>query len=300
MLNKRFLKMALTAITSFALIQVSPVLAQNNQTFATTPDGVKIAIQEYGNPKGSEIVFVHGLLGSHLNWRHQVKSPLLRKYRIITYDMRGHGLSSKPVEARYYREGKRWGDELNTVLVAKHLKRPIVVPWSLGGLVLTNYINSYGTKRLGGVFYVDAVFELAPGLVGDFRKTREALTSSDLASHLEGTRQFVRSCFYRAPDTKTLDLLVANAAVASLDMTQAVHKGITSPARIALPKVAIPAVILYGERDELTTIKMVQLGHRLLPKAQVIGYPNTGHAPFYEQASRFNRDLDSFAKRALK
>lgn len=300
MLNKHIRAVAVALLVLAASFTAPSAFARETQSFATTPDGVKIAIQESGNPKGPELVFVHGLLGSHLTWDKQVKSPLLRKYRIITYDLRGHGLSGKPAAASFYQEGKRWGDELRTVIRAKKLKRPVVVTWSLGGLALTNYLHTYGSAGIGGLVYVDAVFELAPDLVGGFPETREKLTSSDLADHLEGTRQFVRACFYKAPDAPTLNRLVAAAAMASLDMTQAVHRGISSPARTALPKTKLPALIMYGKHDVLTNSKMVALGRRLLPKAKVIGYENSGHAPFFEQAELFNRDLGKFVGQASK
>ncbi|RYG63707.1 alpha/beta fold hydrolase, partial [bacterium] len=173
MLNK------LIRLTGLALalgtMQFSAGAAAAKQSFATAPDGVRIAIQEYGNPQGPELVFVHGLLGSHLTWERQFTSPLLKKYRIVTYDLRGHGFSGKPVTPRFYQEGKRWGDELRTVISAKKLKKPVVVTWSLGALALTNYLHSYGPKRIGGIVYVDAVFELAPDLVGGFPETRTAL-----------------------------------------------------------------------------------------------------------------------------
>ena len=73
--------------------------------------------QLYGiaNPQGQPMVFIHGLLGSRLNWEAQVASPALQKYRMITYDLRGHGLSGKPVEALAYSDGKRWADDLAAV-----------------------------------------------------------------------------------------------------------------------------------------------------------------------------------------
>jgi non-heme chloroperoxidase len=300
MLNKHIRAVAAALLMFAASFQAPSAFAKEVQSFATTPDGVKIAIQESGNSEGPELVFVHGLLGSHLTWEKQVTSPLLRKYRIITYDLRGHGLSGRPASAAFYQEGKRWGDELRTVIQAKKLKRPVVVTWSLGGLALTNYLNTYGSSGIGGLVYVDAVFELAPDLVGGLAETRVKLTSSDLAAHLEGTRQFVRACFYKAPDAPTLNRLVAAAAMASLDMTQAVHRGISSPARTTLPKTKVPALIMYGQHDVLTNSKMVNLGRRLLPKAKVISYTESGHAPFYEQAQKFNSDLDKFARKALK
>ncbi len=187
------------AITVLALLFAAHTGAAPNQTYVSAPDGVKVAVQEYGNPKGLEIVLVHGLDGSHLNWMKQTSSPLLSEYRLITHDLRGHGFSDKPTDASYYADGKRWGDELHAVIEAKHLKRPVLVGWSLGGPVLTNYLGLYGDSQIAGIVYVDGVIELKPELLKPHPATITALMSPDEAAYLEGTRQFVRQCFFRQP-----------------------------------------------------------------------------------------------------
>src|SRR5687768_7980948 len=98
-------------ITAAALLASSAVLAQTKSYTVTAPDGVKLAVQESGNPDGAPVVFIHGLLGSHLSWNAQLQSPELQRYRMIAYDLRGHGLSGKPTDANAYREGSRWADD---------------------------------------------------------------------------------------------------------------------------------------------------------------------------------------------
>jgi non-heme chloroperoxidase len=43
-------------------------------------------------------------------------SSLASQFRIITYDLRGHGDSTKPADPAMYREGQRWGDDLHAVI----------------------------------------------------------------------------------------------------------------------------------------------------------------------------------------
>lgn len=152
-------------VGALLLLSVAAPAQSAKQTFVTAPNGVRVAVQEYGNPKGAEVVFIHGLLGSHLSWSKQVRDPALRRYRLITYDLRGHGLSGKPAGAAFYSHGKRWGDELQSVIAAKKLKRPILVGWSLGGAVMTNYLQTYGDSKLAGLVFVNAVIELKPELL---------------------------------------------------------------------------------------------------------------------------------------
>ena len=271
------------------------------QIYATAPDGVKIAVQEYGNPNGAEIVLIHGLLGSHLDWVKQFeKTSILSKYRLITYDLRGHGLSGKPESAASYKDGKFWGDDLQTVIVAAKLKRPTLVGWSLGGVVITNYLETYGDSNISGAVYVDGVIELKPEFLKPHPETTKAVSSDDLGIYLEGVRQFLRQCFFAQPDAATFTLLYASAAAASPVMTKAVNTGISIPAETALPKVSVPILLIYGENDDLVDRRMIERGQKLMSRAEVSFYAKTGHAPFLEKSERFNEELDKFVASVSK
>nr|WP_329610251.1 alpha/beta fold hydrolase [Achromobacter xylosoxidans] len=84
-----------------------------------------LAIQESGDPAGPAIVFVHGLLGSRLSWEAQLSSPLLQRYRLIAYDLRGHGQSGKPTAPQAYTDGRRWADDLAAVIAASGARQAV-------------------------------------------------------------------------------------------------------------------------------------------------------------------------------
>src|SRR5215831_17084853 len=88
-----------------------------------TPDGLTISAQEWGNPNGPEILFIHGFSQSHMSWIRQVNSDLAKEFRIITYDLRGHGNSDKPFDPAMYRNNKAWADEVQAVIDTAGLKR---------------------------------------------------------------------------------------------------------------------------------------------------------------------------------
>jgi pimeloyl-ACP methyl ester carboxylesterase len=277
----------LTAASSMAQAAVK------NYT-VTAPDGVVLAVQESGNPDGPAIVFIHGLLGSHLNWEPQLNSPQLQRYRMITYDMRGHGLSGKPKEADAYREGRRWADDLAAVIESSHARRPVLVGWSLGGAVISNYLAAFGDSRIAGAVYVDGVIEMKPGQIVAHPEIYRDMISADLATHLDAERAFLGLCFQTAPDTATFERLLANAAVASWDM-QAAVMSMTVLAAEGLPRAQVPVLLLYGERDALIHAKpAIARAAELNPRIQSKLYANSGHAPFIEEAERFNSDLARF------
>ena len=151
----------LTAL--FLVLSCTYVQAQDHKSISVlTPDNITLAAQEWGNPKGPEVVFIHGLGQSHLSWQKQYESSLAKDFRILTYDLRGHGDSGKPSEPDVYSEGKRWGNDLKAVISAAGFKKPTLVAWSLGGVVVLNYLHTYGGNDLAGVVFVDALVGFKP------------------------------------------------------------------------------------------------------------------------------------------
>ena len=58
--------------------------------------GLPIAVTTNGPADAPRMVFVHGFLGSTLNWKKQLESELADEFHLTALDMRGHGASAKP------------------------------------------------------------------------------------------------------------------------------------------------------------------------------------------------------------
>lgn len=260
----------------------------------TSSDGVKLAVEESGNPDGTPVILIHGLLGSRLDWDAQVTSPELRQYRLITYDLRGHGQSDKPSGAAPYHDGSRWADDLAAVIAGSHARKPVVVGWSLGGVVMSNYLARYGDRDISGAVFVDGVVELAQDQIVQHPDVYRDMNSPDLKTHLDGERAFVGLCFHRQPDAVTFERLLANAAMASWDMQKEIPT-MTVFAAEGLGKARVPLLFLYGGRDALVdTRATLARATELNPHIVTHVYADSGHAPFVEEPERFNRDLAEF------
>ncbi len=59
--------------------------------------------------------------------------------RIVTFDIRGHGLSEKPSGPEHYADGRLWADDVAAVIEQTGLERPVLVAWSYGGYIVTDY-----------------------------------------------------------------------------------------------------------------------------------------------------------------
>ena len=71
-------RLAGTSIAAFILTASAvPSVGQDKkfkQVWVKTPDGLTMSAQDWGNPTGPEIVFIHGFSQSHLSWIKQVTS----------------------------------------------------------------------------------------------------------------------------------------------------------------------------------------------------------------------------------
>jgi non-heme chloroperoxidase len=81
--------------------------------------GLKLHVQETGNPDGKPILFIHGFSQCRLAWNKQMHSDLATDFRLIAMDIRGHGLSEKPRDA--YGDSRMWADDVHAVMAALRL-----------------------------------------------------------------------------------------------------------------------------------------------------------------------------------
>ena len=90
-------------------------------------NGVKIHYQQIG--EGPDVVMIHGLTGNLAVWHLQIIPQLMDRFRITTYDLRGHGYS-EVTPAGY--TGDDMAEDLRNLLDALDIERPALVGHSYG------------------------------------------------------------------------------------------------------------------------------------------------------------------------
>jgi non-heme chloroperoxidase len=264
-----------------------------------TPDGLTISAQEWGNPAGPEILFIHGFSQSYLSWMRQVDSDLAREFHIVTYDLRGHGNSDKPLDPARYRDSKAWGDEVQAVIDAAGLKRPVLVGWSYAGRVISDYLSTHGAGQLAGINFVDAPIKVDPALIGDNLKNLPLMGSEDLATNIAATRTFVHGCFSRQPSADDFETMLAfNMMVPP--KVRAGLGGRPLDASEMMSKLKLPVLVTHGAEDRNAKVGVAHYTASIIPGAKLSIYEGVGHSPFYEDAPRFNAELAAFVRAAAK
>jgi pimeloyl-ACP methyl ester carboxylesterase len=267
------------------------------QLWAVAPDGVDISVREWGNAQGRAILFIHGLAQSHLSFLPQFASELADRYRLVAYDLRGHGESAKPRDPAFYREGRRWADEVAAVIDKAELDKPILVGWSLGGRVVRQYLMHHGDARIGGLNFVATRPFEHPDVIAPASRANIEGRPESLAQRIDAHIAFLRACFHRQPAAEDFACALAYNVVVPQEIREAISGWSTGleETRAALAKVRVPTLVSHGRDDALILPAAAEMTAAAIAGSRISWYDDCGHSPFFEHAQRFNRELDEFA-----
>jgi len=260
------------------------------------PDGVRLATYEWGNSAGPELVLVHGFAQCHLCFAPQVDSALARDFRIVAYDLRGHGASDKPAEAAAYQGPEVWARDLAAVLAAKQLERPVLVGWSMGGRIIRRYLMNYGDGAIAGVNFVASLVIEDPRCRGP-ASPKPPGPGESLGAQIEAAIAFLDSCYGIKPSEKEFRIALAYNMLVPDPVRQAIRGWSTDPVETvaALERVRVPTLVTHGRKDAIVLPAAAEMTAATIPGARLSWFDECGHSPFCEDAPRFNEELAAFA-----
>jgi non-heme chloroperoxidase len=276
---------------------MSAVPMERNTHEVSGGGGVRLHVSEWGNRKGSAVLFVHGWTQSHLCWARQVESPLADNFRLVALDLRGHGSSEKPAEPGGYADSKAWADDIAAVIEQLDLERPVVVAWSYGGYIVCDYVRAYGAERIGAVNLVGGAVmlkptfdHLGPGLLANAMDA----CSPDLATSIPAVLRFLRACTTEPLPADDWSTVVAwNMAVPAEVRGALIAREIDGDD--VLSRLSVPVLVTHGRADTIVLPSMAEHVLDVCPTARASWYDGVGHMPFWEASERFNRELAELA-----
>lgn len=261
--------------------------------------GVRLNVREAGNPEGPPIVFIHGFTGSHLTWERQFNAQLARDFRLVTYDLRGHGESDKPLEPEHYTDSARWAEDLAAVIEAKRLDRPVLVGWSYGGYVISDYLRLHGDEGLGGLVFVAPVTksgteEAMAFLTDEVLAVFGDLLGKDLRKSIDATRALIRM-FADPLEGGAWETSYGSAMMVPPEVRSAMFNRVLDNDDV-LAKIQVPTLLIHGSADRILRPSASEHVAATVEGAKLLIYEDVGHAPFLEDAERFNRHLTGFVR----
>ncbi len=271
----------------------------------TYTNGIVTFYEDAGD--GPVVVLIHGYAGDLGTWDYQVQPLVAAGFRVVRYDLRGHGRSM--IAPNGYTWEERAAD-LNDLLARLNVERPAteslsveaahVVGISMGGGIALQFALQYPAQTLSLTF-VDAVL---PGLMLGGETTRR-FGELVQAVHSEGARAafdrvWLGHPFFdgvrRFPD-RFKQLREAVIAYEAPEM----REGATPPDYHAdltprLAEIEAPALVVVGENDDLAFHQIAGMLVDGLPRARQVVLPDCWHMAPIEKPEEFNETLIGFLK----
>jgi pimeloyl-ACP methyl ester carboxylesterase len=223
--------------------------------FVKADDGLKIYYEQRGS--GSAVLLSHGFRASSPIWQNQM-AALSDRYRVIVWDMRGHGRSDSPDDTAAYSLQSAVAD-MAAVLRECGAQRAAIGGLSLGGLVSLAFHVAYPDKTAALL-----LFDTGPGQ----RRVAARDGKAGVAGEPPGFAHTRRKILERSDDE----------IVGSLD------------------SIRVPTLILCGEFDQRFLAASDLLATQI-PGAQKVILKGAGHVSNLDQPDMFNRAVRSFLDR---
>jgi 3-oxoadipate enol-lactonase len=258
-----------------------------------TINGYELAHSLHGNPKRPVVVLSHALATSMDIWDYQL--PLLaQRFRVLRYDLRGHGRSAAPGSSYTFEE---LASDVAALLDHLEIARAAFVGLSIGGMVGQVFALRY-PEKLSGLVLCSTGSRTEPQaktIIEDrILKIRADGLNSQLGATL--TRWFSAKFIEEAPATMAWvsDLILATSvdgytgcarAIQNLDLTD------------ALSQIQVKTLIVPGEFDLAFPEKISRVINQKIPNSDLVLLKGAAHLGNVEQAHLFNEILLGFLGR---
>lgn len=258
--------------------------------------GARVRIREEGDAASPPIILIHGFTHSLETWDGWAQA-LKADFRVIRYDLLGHGLTGPDLKERYAPEER--AAFLGEILDALGIEKASIAGNSLGGLAAWRFASEKPDR-------VDALILISPGaypLNGVSNAPAQipaAMKAYLLTAPEAGVRASAKLIY--ADDSKITDERVA----VMRDMIRRQGNGealIKSLEKFTLPdptaalsKIAAPTLILWGDDDIIIPIEQGRQIEAAIPNASLIAYRSVGHAAQEEAPDETAADAIAFLR----
>lgn len=262
---------------------------------------------------GRTAVLFHGKNFCGATWEGVIAPLAEAGFRVVIPDQIGFCKSTKP--ATYQMSFHQLAANTRALLEHLGVARPILIGHSMGGMLATRYALSFPDDS-GALVLVNPIGLEDWSAKGVPGRTIDELLEAERKTDAQRIKAYQQRTYYdgrwRPEFDRWVDMLAstyrgADAGSAALSQARASDMIFTQPVVHEFPRLAVPTVLMIGERDTTAIGKdrappevAEKLGHYAtlareaesrIPGALLITFPELGHAPHIEEPEAFNVTL---------
>ena len=243
-------------------------------------DGVSIHYEIHRPANAPAILLSHGYGATCRMWDGQV-AVFADRYRLVLWDMRGHGQSGDPADPALYSHALTVGD-MAAVLDTCSIERAVIGGLSLGGVMSLGFHLAH-PERVRALM----LFDTGPGFRNPEARREWNKRAEARARELEsnGLPRSVGGAETRLGHHRSAQGLAGAA--------RGMRAQPDSSLIDSLPSIAVPTLVLVGSEDRHFLGAADYMAAKI-PGAQKVVIPDAGHAANLDQPEAFNRAVSNF------
>ncbi|WP_026931329.1 alpha/beta fold hydrolase [Glycomyces tenuis] len=266
---------------------------------------IELYYEDWGT--GQPVVLIHGYPLDCHSWERQSRELVAAGYRVIAYDRRGFGQSSKTGTGYDY---DTFAADLNGLLETLDLREVILVGFSMGTGELARYVKNHGADRIAKLAFLAS---LEPFLVqrddnpdGVPQSVFDGIAEAARADRYAWFTQFYQD-FYNLDENLgsriSQEAVDANWATATASAPVAAYAVVSSWIEDfredveAVRASGRPALILHGTKDDILPIDASgRRFHKAFPEADYVEVEGAPHGLLWTHTDEVNEALLTFVR----
>ena len=258
---------------------------------------IDLYYEDHGS--GKPVILIHGWPLSGRSWERQVPVLLRAGYRVITYDRRGFGDSSKPTSGYDY---DTFAEDLHKLVTKLDLREVALVGFSMGGGEVARYLITYGSEGVGRAAFLASIppFLLKtpdnPGGVDGsvFDGIKAGIAADRLAFLTAFFANFYNVDVFggKRVSDQAVQFSWNVAAGASPKGTLDCVSAWLTDFRKDLTRIDVPTLVVHGDADRILPIDVTgKRTHELIKGSRLVVIEGGPHGLNWTHADQINSEL---------
>lgn len=241
---------------------------------------------------GADVVLIHGNSSSRRVFHKQLSSVMFRDYRLICFDLPGHGESADALEKTRIYPLPGLAETAQEVLEKLGVKNPVLAGWSLGGHVAMEMLSH--AYPMAGLFTIGA-----PAVGAVISEGFRGNLLAGLASQRHMTKaeaaQFVGRVFQGVVEPFMEEAAIRTDPEFRSTLFSANRRDEKSNQRDVVSSTKVPTAVINGADDTIVSLDYVNhVPYSNLWRNECLLIPGSAHAPFLQATAAFNHVLAEF------
>jgi len=256
------------AAPQWLTLPATPTLPSAAQSGLAPVNGIKIWYASFG--RGEPVLLIHGGLANSNYWGHQVRA-LLKHYRVVVMDSRGHGRSSRNEQPYGY---DLMASDVLALMDHLGIKKASIVGWSDGAIIGLD-IAMHHPERVSRLFAFAANSD--PSGVADIAK------SDVFNAYIERAGEEYKRLSPTPTEYKSFVEQITKMWETQPNWTEA-----------DLAAIKVPTWIVDADHDEAIKRENTEFMAAHIPGAGLLIQPNVSHFSFMQDPEQFTNDVLHF------